>query len=57
MNKQNTDRYEYRKLVAQVKFSLVAPVVSATFTDKPILGVFPRMRSIGPMVPEESFLL
>lgn len=43
MNKQNTDRYEYRKLVAQVKFSLIAPVVSATFTDISAEAYFRRV--------------
>ena len=28
MNGQNTDSYEFRKLIGQIKFSFIAPVVS-----------------------------
>lgn len=43
MNIQKTDSYEYRKLVAQVKFSMIAPVVSHTFTDDSITAYFKRI--------------
>ena len=36
MNIQNTDSYEYRKLIGQIKFSFIAPVVSRTFIDDSI---------------------
>lgn len=43
MNRQNTDSYEYRKLVGQTKFSLIAPVVSGTFTDDSSSAYFRRI--------------
>ena len=43
MNKQNTDRYEYTRLVAQVKFSLIAPIVSGTYPDDSITEYFKRI--------------
>lgn len=43
MNRQDTDRYEYRKLVAQTKFSLIAPVISKTYPDESISAYFRRI--------------
>lgn len=46
MNGQDTDSYEFRKLVGQVKFSFIAPVVSRTFTDDSISAYFKRASKI-----------
>ncbi|HMS91478.1 MAG TPA: hypothetical protein PKC87_04620 [Candidatus Absconditabacterales bacterium] len=43
MNIQNTDSYEYRKLIGQIKFSFIAPVVSRTFIDDSISAYFKRV--------------
>ncbi len=43
MNIQNTDSYEYRKLIGQIKFSLIAPVVARTFIDDSICAYFKRV--------------
>jgi transposase InsO family protein len=43
MNRQDTDRYEYRKLVAQTKFALIAPVISMTYPDESISAYFRRI--------------
>ena len=43
MSIQRTDSYEYRKLVAQTKFSMIAPVISHTFTDHSINAYFHRV--------------
>ena len=43
MSIQRTDSYEYRKLVAQTKFSMIAPVISHTFTDNSINAYFHRV--------------
>ena len=43
MNGQNTDSYEFRKLIGQIKFSFIAPVVSRTFTDDSISAYFKRV--------------
>ena len=43
MERQNTDKYELNKLIAQVKFAVIAPVVSCTFTDENITAYFKRM--------------
>lgn len=43
MSIQQADRYEYRKLVAQVKFSMIAPVVSHTYTDDSTSAYFKRV--------------
>lgn len=43
MNRQDTDRYEYRKLVAQTKFSLIASVISGTYPDNSISEYFKRV--------------
>ena len=40
MSIQKTDSFEYRKLVEQIKFSMIAPVVSRTFTDDSINAYF-----------------
>lgn len=43
MNTKDTDYYEYRKLVAQTKFSLIAPVVSRTYPDANMSAYFRRV--------------
>lgn len=43
MNIQNTDSNEYRKLIGQIKFSFIAPVVSRTFIDDSISAYFKRV--------------
>lgn len=43
MNRQDTDRYEYRKLVAQTKFSLIASVISGTYPDNSMNEYFKRV--------------
>lgn len=43
MNTQNTASYEYRKLVSQIKFSLIAPVISHTYTDTSAGAYFKRV--------------
>lgn len=43
MSIQQTERYEYRKLVAQTKFSMIAPVISHTYTDDSISAYFKRV--------------
>ena len=43
MNIQNTDSYKYRKLIGQIKFSFIAPVVSRTFIDDSISAYFKRV--------------
>lgn len=46
MNRQDTQRYEYRKLVAQTKFSLIAPVISRTYPDESINAYFRRIAKL-----------
>lgn len=43
MNQQDTQRYEYTKLVAQTKFALIAPIVSGTYPDDTITAYFDRI--------------
>lgn len=43
MNQQDTKRYEYTKLVAQTKFSLIAPIISGTYSDDSITAYFKRV--------------
>ena len=43
MNTQNTASYEYRKLVSQIKFSLIAPVISHTYTDQGLALYLPEL--------------
>lgn len=43
MERQNTDKYELNKLIAQTKFAAIAPVVSCTFTDESITAYFKRI--------------
>lgn len=43
MSIQKIDNYEYRKLVAQTRFSMIAPVVSGTFTDASVSANFKRI--------------
>lgn len=43
MINQNTERYEYGKLVAQTKFSLIAPVISNTYPDGSVNAYFKRI--------------
>lgn len=43
MNRQDTQRYEYRKLIAQTKFSLIAPIISGTYPDDSTTAYFKRI--------------
>lgn len=43
MNEQNTDRYELNQLVAQTKFSLIAPVITGTYNDECAIAYFRRI--------------
>lgn len=43
MNIQDTDRYEYRKLIAQTKFSLIGPVISGTYSEDSANEYFKRI--------------
>lgn len=45
MNRQDTERYEYRKQIAQTKFSLIAPIISGTYIDDSITAYFKRIAS------------
>lgn len=46
MNQQDINRYEYSKLVAQAKFSLIAPVISGTYADDTITAYFKRISEL-----------
>lgn len=46
MERQNIERYEYRKLIAQTKFSLIAPVISKTYPDESISAYFRRVAAL-----------
>lgn len=43
MNEQNTDRYELNQLIAQAKFSLIAPVITGTYNDDSAIAYFRRI--------------
>lgn len=43
MNNQKTDQYEINKLIAQAKFSLIAPVISGTYNDDSATAYFKRI--------------
>ena len=60
MNIQNTDSYKYRKLIGQIKFSFIAPVVSRTFIDDSIsatLNASLKLKLTGQMAQKEGFLI
>lgn len=54
MIQQDTERYEYAKLVAQVRFSLIAPIVSGTYTDYSITAYFERISQHEVEWPDDS---
>lgn len=46
MNKDKVDIYEYNRKVAELKYGLIAPVITATYTDMDQMSYFKRVSTL-----------
>ena len=50
---QDIESYEYRKRIAEMKFSIIGPVVAGTYTDRSINAYFQRVQNMEIELPDE----
>ena len=49
---QDIESYEYRKRIAEMKFSIIGPVVAGTYTDRSINAYFQRVQNMEIELPD-----
>ena len=49
---QDIGSYEYRKRIAEMKFSIIGPVVAGTYTDRSINAYFQRVQNMEIELPD-----